>query len=284
MLLRADGQARERSRREIAAHWPPSGARRRHPPPRSASFEPAPDPALPPDHLARRLHVRTRTAAASRWPARPRSHELAARSCPAGTARGAPRPQRGRTAGARRSAAAGAARQAAPGGSTARSRHRRRSTRRERQGGQRRDASSSAVGSVAGRCRDAAPAATRRRAARAPEPHGLPGGRGRRSRARRFAGCRPLAATLAMPAGGAARRAARTTVAVAARAARTAGAAPPDDIRRPTTQRDERLQPVAQRAETASGAASGHAGDAGNAGVSTARRDAARRQPSRGWA
>ena len=46
-LPRTGGKARERSRREIAARWPLSGARRRHPPPRSASFEPAPGPARP---------------------------------------------------------------------------------------------------------------------------------------------------------------------------------------------------------------------------------------------
>ena len=35
-------------RRELAEPWPPSGARRRHPPPRSFSFEPAPSAARPP--------------------------------------------------------------------------------------------------------------------------------------------------------------------------------------------------------------------------------------------
>eukprot|EP00966_Prymnesium_polylepis_P015482 358040-Prymnesium_polylepis.1 len=54
-LPRASCEARElRSRHELTSPWPPSGARRRHPPPRSTSFEPAPGPARPAGHTARR--------------------------------------------------------------------------------------------------------------------------------------------------------------------------------------------------------------------------------------
>ena len=83
-LPQAGGEARERSRRELASPWPLSAARGRQPSPRSASFEPAPGPACPAGHPALRPQERTRTKAASRRLPRPRAGDPAARSCPAG--------------------------------------------------------------------------------------------------------------------------------------------------------------------------------------------------------
>ena len=151
-LPQAGGEARERSRRELASPWPLSAARGRQPSPRSASFEPAPGPACPAGHPALRPQERTRTAAASRRLPRPRAGEPAARSCPAGVqARGEPPAcQHGATMGARCSAAAGAARRAVAGGTEMCSGSRRRSTQRERQSGHRRDAPSDAAGNGRG--------------------------------------------------------------------------------------------------------------------------------------
>ena len=88
-LQRACGEAREQSRRELASPWPLSRARRRHPPPRSTSFEPAPGPARPAGHPALSPQEQTRATAASRRPPCPRSHEPAARRRPAGVRRAA---------------------------------------------------------------------------------------------------------------------------------------------------------------------------------------------------
>ena len=146
VLLRADGEARDRSRREIGAPWPRSGMRRRHPPPRSTSFEPAPGPARPAGHPVRRSSSNRRRHPAAAVPSLARSHCSQLPALRASTARAAPpapaaRPNCGCVlqCSCCRRVTSGAGRQHVC------SHSRQHSTRREGQSGQRREAPGSAA-------------------------------------------------------------------------------------------------------------------------------------------
>jgi len=266
MLLRTDGEARERSRRELTSPWPPSGGdtRRRAAPlsnPRPA--QPAPLIIWP---IARRNKLEPQPPAGGRRAHARASALLAAalRACVRRVARPPPaaRPNRGRAS--------------------------QRSWRRRATGGAglQHDAQPQPPAQHAVRAagRAAARRAEQRRTARShPQPraagrraHPNPTGRhrgwhGSSSRTRRRASCRPPWPPRWTPADGAARRSGameRRTPPQPPPHRRRRGAAgchPPDD--------DERRQPVARCAATPSGAASGRRGR---------RRGAARRSAQAG--